>query len=59
MAIECGSRVIIKGNHPWAGHSGIYVRNEYIVLLDKAYPLVELDNGFSCVVIPPARMEKA
>jgi len=54
---KIGSRVIIKGSHPWSGHCGVYVRNERIVTLGETHSVVELDNGFSCFVIPPgARM---
>jgi hypothetical protein len=37
-----GARVLLKGDHPWAGHSGTVVRFGNTIL--GRYPVVRLDD---------------
>lgn len=47
--MQIGDRVIITGNHPWAGETGTYIRDDQTVFGIK--PRVALDNGIECLVM--------
>lgn len=50
--IEIGQRVLITGDHPWAGHAGEFVRKEEIPFIGER-PVVKLDGGVECFVMRP------
>jgi len=43
-----GKGVLIKGEHPWAGHTG-KCKGEIETIVGKGF-VVELDNGMKCTV---------
>lgn len=49
--MKTGQRVVLIGNHPWAGHAGEYVRDELIETLGSTWPVVRLDSGQECFVM--------
>lgn len=48
LVIQPGVRVLITGNHPWTGHSGVV--EERIVTLVGGMWRVNLDNGINAGV---------
>jgi len=54
--IAPGTRVLITGSHPWAGHSGEFVRFEETPFGER--PIVRLDNGQECFVTRPDQWRK-
>lgn len=51
QSIKLGQRVLITGDHPWAGHTGEFIREEFISVLRVTRPVVKLDNGQECFVM--------
>lgn len=49
--IQPGTRVLIKGDHPWAGHTGEFLRFEKTPFGEC--PRIRLDNGHECFVMKP------
>lgn len=47
-----GQRVVLRGNHPWVGYSGV-VTNDVAPIGALDYPIVELDTGQRVVVFGP------
>jgi len=54
-AFPVGSRVIMFGDHPWAGHVGTVVDYETFTGLesDGERPIIELDDGGSTTAFCP------
>ena len=48
-----GKGVLIKGEHPWAGHTG-KCKGEIETIVGKGF-VVELDNGMKCTVFNEVR----
>jgi hypothetical protein len=55
--LPVGTRVIIGGDHPWAGHTGEIVRWETVHLFraEGPKPVVKLDSGQECFVMSPTQ----
>lgn len=51
--IKLGQRVLLTGDHPWAAHTGVFVREEEIKMLGLIRPVVKLDNGQEFFVMRP------
>lgn len=56
--LQEGDRVILKGDHPWATHSGTVIGWERVDLFDTELPKVRLDEGPECFVFSPAQVRK-
>lgn len=56
--LKIGDRVLITGNHPWAGHTGKYAYNELVKAYGAMYPVIQLDNGTTCFVMKPEQFKK-
>lgn len=49
--IRTGTKVLLRGKHPWRGHRGRVVEWQFIHLVPVgSYPIVELENGHRCFV---------
>jgi len=59
-AFPVGSRVVMFGDHPWAGHAGEVVRYELFTGLDAAgeRPIILLDDGSETTVFKPQHIGK-
>ena len=56
--LEPGDRVLIRGDHPWAGHTGEFVRVDRLHVTDEFGLLIHLDNGRECYVMEPRHLER-
>ena len=57
--LAVGTRVYLRGDHPWAGNMGTLVRHEKIHVLPwlGECPVVKLDNGHESFVTKPEEMQ--
>jgi hypothetical protein len=55
--IKLGDRVLITGSHPWAGHTGEFVRQENVQGFGIR-PVVRLDSGQEIFVMRPEQWER-
>lgn len=53
--LSIGDRVIMTGDHPWAGEVGTYEGDEFISGFGHR-PKIKLDNGFGCFVMRPGQV---
>lgn len=58
QSIKLGQRVLLLPPHPWAGHAGEFVREEYIETLGIIRPVVKLDSGQECFVMNPLHWQR-
>ena len=58
--IPVGARVMMFGDHPWSGHSGVIVDYQVFTGLERdgERPIVELDNGMRTTAFKPCHIGK-
>ncbi len=54
--IPIGTRVLLIGTHPWAGHTGEIVRWEVVGMFasEGPKPVIKLDSGNECFAMSAA-----
>ena len=43
--LKPGDKVVFTGSHPWAGHTGTYLRHERVGLLQGDRPRFKVDDA--------------
>lgn len=54
-----GDRVVLCGEHTWAGYSGEVLRHDFVSFLRKRSVVVQLDNGQRVGVVRPEQIDFA
>jgi len=56
--LQEGDRVLIRGDHPWAGHTGTVLGWETLSLLGRQAPKIQLDCGPEVFVTHSSQLKK-
>jgi hypothetical protein len=58
LGLQEGDRVLLSGDHPWAGHTGTVLQWETLSLLGHLVPKIQIDSGQQVFALRPDQIKK-